>query len=582
MKAAPTPINAFLPELFAAFAAKPANVRQTRGTPPAPYQFKALLGALNPDTGEQQSKSSKKDKNGLAASVAVAAPVTQTAPFAAHRLLSGDQAGTPHDPGTAAAEASAPPPAVGPTAMIPPQELARTNADISGIAAPDVSRDWVQPQLEPAGSTSIANAEAPIRAVSKSQELRVGSSSATSTSAEKASIGMTESSDRPAPVAFEARLTPIQSDPANGRVANAPEAPKVPVTTISGTQRDSSQEVTSGYGIRSAEPSAVSRSEPTRLTVQSGSTSLEKTPTPEPAESMTRGRPQQAAPSASETNFPIEPLATKLDTRWSAVRTGPLPRTAEPEPHKSTSATPVAQAPDAVRETGAPGKDVPEDSRNSSHDIPRKQNEASASRSVSVHPEAAQDSVKPEMSSVAAKAQTASQGPAIAATEMTTATTKPETPTPEVPAEQPSAEPAPAATPANSPAAREIKLELTGGDQKVEVRLTERSGEVHLSVRTPDTKLAGALREDLPNLSAKLEQAGFRSEPWRPAGVAGTTERRLPEAANTATSPNSGGQQRQDERGQQQDQQQKHRGPANSSHFSQERKDFAWLLQSLR
>jgi len=74
------------------------------------------------------------------------------------------------------------------------------------------------------------------------------------------------------------------------------------------------------------------------------------------------------------------------------------------------------------------------------------------------------------------------------------------------------AEPAPAAG-----AARDIQFQVNQGGQRVDVRLTERGGEVHVSVRTPDAQLAGSLREDLPVLSAKLEQRGFRAETWRPA-----------------------------------------------------------------
>lgn len=67
--------------------------------------------------------------------------------------------------------------------------------------------------------------------------------------------------------------------------------------------------------------------------------------------------------------------------------------------------------------------------------------------------------------------------------------------------------------------ARDIRLQVTGGERRVEVRLTERAGEVQVSVRTPDSQLAGALRDDLPALSARLQQTGFRAETWHPAGV---------------------------------------------------------------
>lgn len=78
--------------------------------------------------------------------------------------------------------------------------------------------------------------------------------------------------------------------------------------------------------------------------------------------------------------------------------------------------------------------------------------------------------------------------------------------------------PAPEPSPPGSPA-RDIRLQVAGGDRRVEVRLTERAGEVQISVRTPDSQLAGALRDDLATLSARLEQSGFRAETWHPAGA---------------------------------------------------------------
>ena len=57
----------------------------------------------------------------------------------------------------------------------------------------------------------------------------------------------------------------------------------------------------------------------------------------------------------------------------------------------------------------------------------------------------------------------------------------------------------------------------TGGDTKVDVRLVERAGEVHIAVRTPDEMLAHNMREDLGSLTGKLSQSGFATESWAPA-----------------------------------------------------------------
>jgi hypothetical protein len=81
-------------------------------------------------------------------------------------------------------------------------------------------------------------------------------------------------------------------------------------------------------------------------------------------------------------------------------------------------------------------------------------------------------------------------------------TTPPAAPTP--------AEPEAPQTPKATPTAHDIKLEVASGEQRVEVRLVERAGEVHLAVRTPDQRLSGALRDNLPELAARLEGTGFR------------------------------------------------------------------------
>ncbi len=91
---------------------------------------------------------------------------------------------------------------------------------------------------------------------------------------------------------------------------------------------------------------------------------------------------------------------------------------------------------------------------------------------------------------------------------------------------QPASQPAPAVV-ANSReaedplaiprSAREISLQVSsGGDHKVEVRLVQRDGEVHVSVRTPDTALAHEMRQDLGSLTGKLAQSGYATEHFTP------------------------------------------------------------------
>jgi hypothetical protein len=66
--------------------------------------------------------------------------------------------------------------------------------------------------------------------------------------------------------------------------------------------------------------------------------------------------------------------------------------------------------------------------------------------------------------------------------------------------------------------ARDISLRISGdANERVELRVTDRAGEVRVAVRTGDSDLAGSLREHLPELVNRLERSGFAAETWRPA-----------------------------------------------------------------
>jgi hypothetical protein len=81
------------------------------------------------------------------------------------------------------------------------------------------------------------------------------------------------------------------------------------------------------------------------------------------------------------------------------------------------------------------------------------------------------------------------------------------------------------ATPAVKPAAKEVtEISLSVGarpespaQERIAIRMVQRGGEVHVSVRTPDPELTQSLRQNLARLSSALDDAGFRVETWRPA-----------------------------------------------------------------
>jgi len=55
----------------------------------------------------------------------------------------------------------------------------------------------------------------------------------------------------------------------------------------------------------------------------------------------------------------------------------------------------------------------------------------------------------------------------------------------------------------------------------VDLHVTERAGEIHVAVRTPDVELQTSLRQDLGSLASSLERAGFHAETFIPRAAAG-------------------------------------------------------------
>ena len=150
----------------------------------------------------------------------------------------------------------------------------------------------------------------------------------------------------------------------------------------------------------------------------------------------------------------------------------------------------------------------------------------------------------------------------------------------------PTAHPAtdPASAPVHTAPAHDIKLQVGGaGEPRVEVRVTERGGDVFVAVRTPDSRLTGEMRQDLPALATRLEQSGFHATTWQPAGG---ERQRLAEPQAGAPAQDTPNQSRQNGREQQRDpQEQKQPGPENPDNPAQPKepgKDFAWLLSSIR
>ena len=139
----------------------------------------------------------------------------------------------------------------------------------------------------------------------------------------------------------------------------------------------------------------------------------------------------------------------------------------------------------------------------------------------------------------------------------------------------PAAEPEAKNTTAHGPV-RQISLELNNGDARVGVRLSERRGEVLVSVRTPDARLAGDLRGDLPSLAARLEQTGLHAAAWHSDSGFGQQHDRPPNPQ-----PQDGGAGGGERQGRRRDDRPQEQGAFTGPAKEQNRKDFAWFMTSL-
>ncbi len=135
----------------------------------------------------------------------------------------------------------------------------------------------------------------------------------------------------------------------------------------------------------------------------------------------------------------------------------------------------------------------------------------------------------------------------------------------------------------STPAVRDMKFEVTGGESRVEVRLSERGGEVKMTVRTPDGNLASTLRENLPALSTRLTESGFKSEAWHPAASSTNEWRHTAQSSAGGASQDANSQSREQNRESQDGAgQRRPKIPQEPVTQKQKGKDFAWLMSSLR
>jgi hypothetical protein len=74
-------------------------------------------------------------------------------------------------------------------------------------------------------------------------------------------------------------------------------------------------------------------------------------------------------------------------------------------------------------------------------------------------------------------------------------------------------------------------LRLTSDTQQVDVKLTDRGGELHVAVQSADPVLTTDLRASVRDLIGGLEKGGFHTDVWQP----GDTPRHASDGAAGAT-----------------------------------------------
>ncbi len=116
-----------------------------------------------------------------------------------------------------------------------------------------------------------------------------------------------------------------------------------------------------------------------------------------------------------------------------------------------------------------------------------------------------------------------------------------------------------------------IDLKIGSGDKgEVAVRVSQRAGDVQVTVRTADGDLAQSLKQHLPELSDRLVQNGVHGEIWQPVAAQASSR---PGAASDSNSESSNGSDA-DPQGQRRDS----NAPAEDQHQkSRNRPAAAWL-----
>jgi hypothetical protein len=227
-----------------------------------------------------------------------------------------------------------------------------------------------------------------------------------------------------------------------------------------------------------------------------------------PSAAATADKAQQPSASAAEPVTILQPARAARPT--PQVAPPPVPAISASPQRGGASAQSDSHAPDSSASDKRASKESPKPEQSAVNPLRQTTTAAEAVNSVSK--------------------ETPLQAPGPAPTADAAATPAPRAPeTPNIPRDAASVEhvsAAPAALRSNpTSTVTDISVSVpvprpdAVGDERATIRMVQRGQEIHVSVRTPDTQVAQALRQDLGKLSAGLDQAGFRTETWRPTAA---------------------------------------------------------------
>jgi hypothetical protein len=308
-------------------------------------------------------------------------------------------------------------------------------------------------------------------------------------------------SDTPAPDPSISTSQKAAAEPDSGAnvPANAIEAvPAVPVPTIQAGRQGSRVDQSTGVIAPSSPLQVVTNVEGIRAKDDAGRSlsASELSGTDAPAQDGDSGTQVAAAPTAGDGNAPLSSSPLAFAARLNALpsdsqQSPPLQQpTAEPQATRSQASQASVQSSPALESNAIQPPAV--------------------SQAVQTAPEQTGERAEKFDGQALSATSAAVEQAAAPKTDATHALDRP------ADVRSADVDQAPPAS-TNLTAVRDVRLQVSGSDnQRVDVRVMDRGGELRVSVRADDPSLVRSLQDNVGDLSTRLDQARFQSEVWTP------------------------------------------------------------------